>query len=61
MIIGRMAVGVIIFALSIGSYIAVEKTLSSNFDIGFGVLMILVMGILFTSMALYILIQRGLI
>lgn len=61
MILGRIAVGVIIFALSIGSYIAVEKSMSGDFDFDFGVLMLLVMSILFTSMALYILIQRGLI
>lgn len=61
MILGRIAVGVIIFALSIGSYIAVEKSMSGDFDFDFGVLMLLVMSTLITGMALYILIQRGLI
>ena len=61
MILGRIAVGLIIFALSIGSYIAVEKSLSGDFDFEFGFLMLMVMCILFTGMALYILIQKGLI
>ena len=59
MILGRIAVGLIIFALSIGSYFAVEKSLNEAFGFGFSIL--LVMSILFTGMALYILIQKGLI
>lgn len=59
MILGRIAVGVIIFALSIDSYFAVEESLNKAFGFGFSIL--LVMSILFTGMALYILIQKGLI
>lgn len=59
MILGRIAVGVIIFALSIGNYFVVEKSLSGDFDFECGILVLMVMSILFTGMALYILIQRG--
>ena len=61
MIIGQTAVGLIIFALSVGSYFAVGKSISGDCDPEIGFLVLMTMSILFTGMALYILIQKGLI
>lgn len=59
MILGRIAVGLIIFAVVTASYFFVEAAdQNGTFLI---VVILLVIPTLFTAMALYILIQRGLI
>ena len=57
MILGRIAVGLIIFVAVIASYFFVEAA-DQNWDL-LVILIMLVIPTLFTGMALYILIQRG--
>lgn len=57
MILGRIAVGLIIFVAMIASYFFVEAA-DQNLDFLIVIIM-LVIPALFTTMALYILIQRG--
>ena len=58
MILGRIAVGVIIFAMTVASYLF-STIAGDDVDDGISALINVVMSSLFTSMALYILIQRG--
>lgn len=58
MILGRIAVGVIIFAVVVASYLF-SPIAGNDVDDGISALITVVMSILFTGMSLYILIQRG--
>ena len=60
MILGRIAVGVIIFAIVVASYLF-STIAEDDVDEGISALMTIVMSSLFTGMALYILIQKGVI
>ena len=60
MILGRIAVGLIIFAVTIASYLF-STIVKDDVDAGILALIIVVMSSLFTGMSLYILIQKGLI
>ena len=60
MILGRIAVGVIIFAVTVVSYLF-STIAGDDIDEGILALINVVMSSLFTGMTLYILIQKGLI
>lgn len=60
MILGRIAVGLIIFVVAAASYLF-PTIAEDDVDDGISALITVVMSSLFTGMALYILIQRGLI
>lgn len=58
MILGRIAIGVIIFAVAVASYLF-STNVGEDVNEAILALIIIVMSSLFTFMALYILIQRG--
>lgn len=60
MILGRIAVGLIIFVVTVASYLF-STIAGDDVDEGISALITVVMSSLFTGMALYILIQKGLI
>lgn len=60
MILGRIAVGLIIFAVAVASYLF-STIAGEDVDEAISVPIAVVMSLLFTAMALYILIQKGLI
>lgn len=59
MILGRIVIGIIIFALALGSYLAFPSLFEKPGCDALAVWIILGMCVLFVCMALYILIQRG--
>lgn len=60
MILGRIAVGLIIFVVTVASYLY-STIAGKDVDEAISVPITVVMSSLFTGMALYILIQKGLI
>lgn len=60
MILGRIAVGLIIFVVTVASYLY-STIAGEDVDEAISVPITVVMSSLFTGMALYILIQKGLI